>query len=558
MLSTRQALNDFLVDLTPRALALEGTWGRGKTHLWKAVYSQFVRTCGPNRRQPYSYVSLFGVETLSELKAAIFLNQQYDDGERRTSNWKRLRNGTLRLLSPITADSDVRHIKAVDGFYKAWISSQIKDCLICLDDLERRGAKMRLLDLLGFVSQLCEDRNCRVVVIVNDQSLRAEDTSDWLQQREKVFHSELRFSPSAKDCAEIVFSGEQSIELLAIAKDAIIELGCTNIRTIIRLKAFLEHLERVVPAADLSSEVQQSVSRSLALLAYCHLSVSDGAPSIDYVLNHRPHSHLFTDEKHDHRSEHERAWDKALDAYGVEISPEDDAPLLELVCEGSTDRSRLAALLAGRATFAERQEKIQRYRSVWNLWHYSFRNARNEIIEGLENHFPPAARYIEGHNVDGTARLLRELGASSLADRLIHYWVDIQAKEDVKGLDPEKMSRFEPIKDELLLSLAQEAFKVSRPYMALQDAFTVIWQDAEGQDDAMLSIAAAKAADITTLLLEGSGDEGVAFVSRCLRLDGVSEYQAAVAKVKEALRSIARQSDFQNARMRARYPEVFV
>lgn len=72
------SLNDTLTQLielpNPRALVLQGTWGRGKTHLWRTIWSEYVERCQKEEKKltRYAYVSLFGINSLDELKQAIF------------------------------------------------------------------------------------------------------------------------------------------------------------------------------------------------------------------------------------------------------------------------------------------------------------------------------------------------------------------------------------------------------------------------------------------------------------------------------------------------------
>src|SRR4029079_6640006 len=44
----------------------------------------------------------------------------------------------------------------------------IFDTIVCIDDLERKGATLDLRDVMGLVSLLREQRRCKVVLILND------------------------------------------------------------------------------------------------------------------------------------------------------------------------------------------------------------------------------------------------------------------------------------------------------------------------------------------------------------------------------------------------------
>jgi hypothetical protein len=49
--------------------------------------------------------------------------------------------------------------------------SLIRDQIVCIDDLERRGNGLDLKDVFGLVSFLREQRNCKVMLILNSDEL---------------------------------------------------------------------------------------------------------------------------------------------------------------------------------------------------------------------------------------------------------------------------------------------------------------------------------------------------------------------------------------------------
>ena len=70
-----EALDEFIRDKHPRTLILQGSWGRGKTHLWNARWDSYaVQQAGANLApRRYAYVSLFGLNSISEVNVAIGL-----------------------------------------------------------------------------------------------------------------------------------------------------------------------------------------------------------------------------------------------------------------------------------------------------------------------------------------------------------------------------------------------------------------------------------------------------------------------------------------------------
>jgi mannose-6-phosphate isomerase class I len=47
-----------------------------------------------------------------------------------------------------------------------------KDIIVCFDDFERLSSSMELKEVLGLISELKEQKNCSVVMILNEDELR--------------------------------------------------------------------------------------------------------------------------------------------------------------------------------------------------------------------------------------------------------------------------------------------------------------------------------------------------------------------------------------------------
>src|SRR3984957_17545607 len=69
----RQAIRAFLRTPTPQVLCIRGKRGVGKTFIWNEVLKQAIEKGGASLPH-YSYVSLFGLQSVDELRQAIFEN----------------------------------------------------------------------------------------------------------------------------------------------------------------------------------------------------------------------------------------------------------------------------------------------------------------------------------------------------------------------------------------------------------------------------------------------------------------------------------------------------
>src|SRR5579862_1313372 len=73
-----EELARFLGSDEPEVVAIRGKWGIGKTYAWKKMLREQKRL-GKVKKQRYSYVSLFGVNSLQDLKEALFQNMVSND-----------------------------------------------------------------------------------------------------------------------------------------------------------------------------------------------------------------------------------------------------------------------------------------------------------------------------------------------------------------------------------------------------------------------------------------------------------------------------------------------
>ncbi|XCN84571.1 P-loop NTPase fold protein [Klebsiella pneumoniae] len=68
----KEQLSDFISSTEPEVMAIQGEWGIGKTYTWNTFLKDNKDKVAFNR---YSYVSLFGINSLDSLKYSILRMQ---------------------------------------------------------------------------------------------------------------------------------------------------------------------------------------------------------------------------------------------------------------------------------------------------------------------------------------------------------------------------------------------------------------------------------------------------------------------------------------------------
>ncbi|NJM08464.1 DEAD/DEAH box helicase family protein [Candidatus Gracilibacteria bacterium] len=100
------------------------------------------------------------------------------------------------------------------GLIGSALSLVLRDTLICIDDLERKGGDLELKDVIGLASSLKEQRQCKVVFIVNDGSLSTEEQESYQRHGEKVVDFEFKFAPTPLEAFQyIVQPNHQTLDV---------------------------------------------------------------------------------------------------------------------------------------------------------------------------------------------------------------------------------------------------------------------------------------------------------------------------------------------------------
>lgn len=212
MLKVEAKISEFLSTTTPEVMAVKGAWGVGKTFTWNKLSLQ-AKNGKQIALKKYSYVSLFGINSLENFKSAIFENLISTDLIGTVANIETLKNNysneVLKALGKKTWSlfEGVPLLKGFSSTINSFSFLSIKDTIICIDDMERRGKNLEIKDVLGLVSLLKEQRKCKIVILVNDGEI---DIDDYVKYREKVIDVEIEFAPTSSDGASIAFDSNWS------------------------------------------------------------------------------------------------------------------------------------------------------------------------------------------------------------------------------------------------------------------------------------------------------------------------------------------------------------
>jgi hypothetical protein len=549
-MTIEQVLLDFARDSHPRAVALRGRWGTGKTFFWK---NQIV----PNlavAQDGYSYVSLFGIDSLGALKAATAVTATaLPSAEGKPADLKSMGVGELwqglkamvRLVAREGGPLDTPYV-SVPGVAMGIALRQMKERVICFDDLERRGTGLALRDFLGFVTYLVQERNCRVLVIANDESLVSD--VDWNEQREKVFDWDVRLEPTPDEAMEIGLKVLDGSIYREDVSHVLRTFSATNIRLIVRCAEHALECIKAIVGEGLQPSTISSIVRSASLYAYSVHGRGSGAPPMEFLKQRG----VFGRKKSEDPVEAaiESGWEAKLNELAFYFKDETDAVIAQYAERGYLDSASLreAAHVYDVATL--KNEAKERFYNAWKIFHSSTGGSKEEVINALRETWQAVSPYESANNLEGLVQLLRELGESDLATSYIQDWVQQRATNDAKDLDDREIHIFRQITDKELLDTIAAAKKNAAVSPTLSAAFSDL-REGGFSDEAINIVEASSPESIAQYWQENDNRDTLDVVRNLLRFtSSIPRHESAKNKILLAASIMAGKSDLAAYKMK--------
>jgi hypothetical protein len=466
----REEIKRFLEEKGSEVLCLKGKWGVGKTYAWNR-YLQEVSDKGKLAFNKYAYVSLFGLNSLDDVKFSLFESTLGQGDLKHRPTPETLQKGfdwLKKNYKKVTAwASQNPFIQSYLGKTEKGLFFFVRDQIVCIDDLERAGRGLTTKDVFGLISYLKEQRNCKVVLILNDEQLSADDKISYEKFLEKVIDTKLDFSPTSREAADIVFP--TPTENQALIHKNCVSLGITNIRIIKKIEKLVSRFEEIFGK---DNKLMNQIIHSSVLFAWSAYQ-PDEAPAMDFLKDFARLHGLGGDK--DKTPEKERSWQELVRAYGYTSTDEFDATIFETVQNGYFDADRLGKAGSKQLANINDIDTKKQFEDAWNLYHNSFDDNEKEVLDALYSSAKKAVRFIEPTNLDSTISFLKEFGRPKEAKDLINHYIKTRGDEkDLFDLQRPLFSR--NISDPDLI----EAFKKQRgsfadsrdPAMVLADIYT--------------------------------------------------------------------------------------
>jgi hypothetical protein len=537
--NVKAAIKTFLASGEAQVLCIRGAWGTGKTYTWQDIAKKQRDVKNGVALGEYAYVSLFGLNTLSELRSQIL---QHTVPRNQIGNEASIET-LSETLGTLDRGAKKGFIQTVTGLLGSRADTLISAIgllthkqIICIDDLERKGAKLSNGDVLGFVSYLKEERKCKVVLLLNDVQLDDRKTFD--SYLEKVVDIYLKFEPTPTEIADIAIKGKDQASL--VVRESAIALGINNVR-VIRKIVWLVHqavplLDKYAPIATLRA------IKSITLLGWSFLS-PETAPPLDYLKRVNVYASMLED-----NDLHVKWRDKLLDYEFTQLE-DFDLTLLDGVENGYFDQEKID-LHASELHRADARENAQNaLRAVWEEMFNSFKMPAAQILTRFHDTYVANAEFIGLGDMLSLEKLFRQL-KDDRSHAIVDRYIEVN-QDNPSAFDTEELEQF----GTSVTSDIQERFATAannlRRDLAPIDILLNLREN--GFDEEALHTAAGLPIEDYLHVLKNAEGETLSNV-----LSGVRQYlkisnpppgaEKIMMKAALVLKSIASESDINNIR----------
>jgi hypothetical protein len=544
----KDEINRFLASSEPEVLCVRGKWGVGKTYTWNDCLKRAEKSDKVSLRQ-YSYVSLFGINSLSDFKYLIFENKVCNTTYVCRNKTKHATESVIGINVRVYIYYIIKCFrynwrKSVKYVMSAPIVNRIfgrdattlasfltiRNQLICIDDLERRGAKLSVKDVFGLISFLREQRGCKIALILNSEQLEGDDKKDFQEQFEKVVDISLVYKPTPKEAVQISLKDDGHLE--SKISNRCIDLGITNIRIINKIKRYVEMLPKEV--SNQSSVVLDQAISSLVLFSWSYLQPNE-APTLKFIT-----TEFRRKEKLD---EKEASWNALLLAYGYGWTDDFDRVLIKGVQNGFFESKTLTKLVEKANSdkdLRECREKVTK--GVWTLFHNSFDNNQELVLENMYSTYMDNMRCVTPNDINSIVVFFKSLQEEARATAMLNKYVEVHDTRSAFDLIDPFLLDYEVDED------IKTLFKKRCQELACeQDSAGLLRRLIGGWSDEDIStLLKLTTDDYINLFKDNSGEKLKVMLSGILRLgqggNATPQTQEIVKRVKAALLRIGQES----------------
>lgn len=247
-------ITEYLNLETNYAVVIKGVYGIGKSYYIKnELFPEVSMLSVPNNEDDEKYtpvlISLFGVNSIAEIQSQIFIELYPFFKSKGFKLAAGLGNGVMKFFSGL--DFKELFHSSTDSADKFVDYSSI---LLCIDDLDRKGKDLKLEEVYGFINNLVENNNAKILIVANEGELLKEfegNKSEYSNIIEKVIGVSLTYIPDIRKVYSQIIRNLYSASdpdyhsFLIENKNIIVERIEQNNRNLRNLIFFIEHFKLI-------------------------------------------------------------------------------------------------------------------------------------------------------------------------------------------------------------------------------------------------------------------------------------------------------------------------
>lgn len=531
---TKAVLKDFLGGAETNVLALTGAWGTGKTYAWREALLTHKDSI---KFKHYCYVSLFGINSMAELRMSLFtksvavstLGQKLDFAtinEHWCSIAKDWLKGQYERFGPMMRS--LPHGSSVSLGLEALAPSAVRDTLVCFDDFERQTT-ITAEDVLGLITELREERGCKVALIFNAEKLGAKDA--YRAYREKAIDFEVLYAPTVQEAFDLVFDAAFPKRDLALRH--VVDLGITNVRILRKLQQLIMRIASEM--VHMHSNMIEAAIATTVLLCWCAYAPDMSKPKIEEIENWNKSLMSFKGEAD--LDPLTLAWVRRLKAYGFTHVDDLDLAIARVVERGYVEGTGFVEVAKKLDEELRSAEMSVPFTAVWDRFHDSFSDDQDVFIAELHDAALHAIAQISSGDLNATVRLLRDLLRDDLADDLIDKFVEANRGKP-KTFDLKEHPFGGSIDDTKLRATFEAVHSRLTQLPGLEEAVTFMAKNSGYNPEHLEAMKMASVDDYQAMFLKQHDEVKLSSLVKWSLRWADSEHAEITAKAKEALERI--------------------
>jgi KAP family P-loop domain protein len=189
-------VKDYLTKENNNALLITGEWGVGKTYFFNNILSKEIEKVSTKENENIKYtpirISLFGVTSINDIEKRIILEIYPLLKNKGLKIGKGLLNVILSspIIKELTQQIPENILNLPEDYKSDIINSKTSSLIICFDDLERKSHTFPISGLIGYINNLTENNNLKVMIIGNTNNIE----ENFVEIKEKLIGREIEYS----------------------------------------------------------------------------------------------------------------------------------------------------------------------------------------------------------------------------------------------------------------------------------------------------------------------------------------------------------------------------